>query len=378
MFAHDVMYSPAQEADAVSHEQSNSVNVVNPLADSRWDSFVRRHPGSSVFHTTGWLNALNLTYGYEPIAVSTSPPSGPLRNSWVFCSVNSWLTGHRWVSLPFSDHCQPLIDNSTDYNRVLAMLESEVAIKQLRYFESRPLDRVEYRLSPYHSRSVLSSTQSYCFHHVDLAPDLETLLCNCHKSSVQRKIKRAVRERLNYQEGRSEELLDSFFYLQSITRHRHGFPPQPKQWFRNIVKCLGTDCQIRVAYKDTLPTAAILTLRHKDTMVFKYGASDMAYSQLGGMHLLLWKTIEEAKRDGLRTFDLGRSDLANEGLITFKDRWGSQRSTLVYERITNLRTPRNLYPSFSDQQNGLLTRGMTRLPVSVLRFIGERIYKHIG
>jgi hypothetical protein len=29
----------------------------------------------------------------------------------VFCRVRSWLTGRRSISLPFSDHCEPLVES---------------------------------------------------------------------------------------------------------------------------------------------------------------------------------------------------------------------------------------------------------------------------
>jgi hypothetical protein len=48
--------------------------------------------------------------------------------------------------------------------------------------------------------------------------------------------------------------------------------------------------------------------------------------------LLFWKTIQEAKHQGLLEFDLGRTDWSNEGLLAFKDRLGCARSTLRYAR----------------------------------------------
>ncbi len=87
---------------------------VDPIQDTRWAELVKRHPAASVFHTIGWLSALQYTYGYDPVAFTTSPPDAPLKNALVFCQINSWLTGRRMVSLPFSDHCEPLCDSFTD------------------------------------------------------------------------------------------------------------------------------------------------------------------------------------------------------------------------------------------------------------------------
>jgi hypothetical protein len=88
-----------------------SVYRLNPLEDPRWDRLVARHPLASIFHTAGWLRALRLTYGYEPVALTTSPPGDELHDALVYCRVRSWITGRRIVSLPFTDHCDPLVEH---------------------------------------------------------------------------------------------------------------------------------------------------------------------------------------------------------------------------------------------------------------------------
>ena len=96
--------------------QPITVHILDPLSDQRWPEFVRHHPNASAFHTAGWLRALRVTYGYEPVAFTTSAPSEELRNALLFCVVRSWLTGSRLVSLPFSDHCEPLIESHEELN----------------------------------------------------------------------------------------------------------------------------------------------------------------------------------------------------------------------------------------------------------------------
>src|SRR5580698_4409818 len=83
------------------------VTSVDPLNDPRWPSFLASHPDASIFHTREWLNAVHRTYNYKPIAFTVSNGE-ELSNAVVFCRIRSWLTGNRLVSLPFSDHCQPL------------------------------------------------------------------------------------------------------------------------------------------------------------------------------------------------------------------------------------------------------------------------------
>jgi hypothetical protein len=341
---------------------------IDPLKDQRWSKFLDQHPRASVFHTVAWLEALHETYGYEPVGYTTSAPGDDLQNGLVFCQVDSWITGRRLVSLPFSDHCEPLVDGAADLHEFLKALQRHSAEKKWRYIEIRPLRSLDL------TATLFQRSETYCFHQLDISPTLDAIFRNFHKDSTQRKVRRAEREGLTEEEGRSGPLLDIFYRLQLLTRRRHNLPPQPRTWFRNLVACLGEGLKIRVAFKGAQPIASILTLSYKDTLVYKYGCSDIQFNNLGGMHLLFWKAIQDGKKCGLRIFDLGRSDVDNRGLIVFKDRWGAQRSTLTYAR----------YPEGSSQSSNLgwkmkIVKSIcAHAPDSFLTMAGNLFYKHIG
>jgi hypothetical protein len=344
-----------------------------PLNDPRWSEFLQRHPRSSVFHTAEWLEALRRTYGYEPIAITTCPAGATLQNAAVFCRVESWLTGQRLVSLPFSDHCDVLVDSVADLNAITAALENEVREQKLRYAEIRttqafnPTARGSY------------STHACCWHQIDLKPDLDTLFNDCHADSTRRKIRRAQREGLIYEEGRSALMLSSFYRLLLLTRRRHLLPPQPKKWFQSLIACFGEALKIRVAFKNKLPIAAILTLRYKDTLVYKYGCSDAQFHSLGGMHLLLWNSIQEAKRDGLCTFDLGRSELKHLGLMTFKDHWHANRTPIIYIRLLSSAQSKGAFKAGdSGWKERAAKLALRYLPDCILSSAGDLAYKHMG
>jgi hypothetical protein len=117
-----------------------SVHRVNPLSDPRWDTLAAQHPKASAFHQRSWLEALQRTYGYEPIVFTTSSPSAELKNGILFCHINSWLTGHRLVSLPFSDHCEPLCDSIEEMETLIHQSQDFVKARRWRYLELRPMD----------------------------------------------------------------------------------------------------------------------------------------------------------------------------------------------------------------------------------------------
>lgn len=342
--------------------------TIDPLLDHRWDDLVARHPSATVFHQRGWISALARTYGYEPFVLTTAPPGEPLSNGVVLCRISSWMTGTRLVSLPFADHCEPLLNSPEERLEIMSWLRNECNQRRWRYVEFRPLksgENANYSFQP---------ANSFCFHELDLSPDLDEILKRLHRNSFRRNIRRAKREQLSYEVGRSKQLVDEFYRLLVATRRRHQLLPQPRGWFRNLVESMGEDVQIRVARKDGAAIATMLSLRHGSNVVFKYGCSDARFHRLGSVPFLFWKLIEESKISGAEKIDFGRSDWDNEGLIAFKDRLGTTKRVLTYYRYTN--------PEGRDAATALGFLGswkaIFRLPDAVLSTCGRLLYRHMG
>ena len=344
------------------------VYAIDPLRDSRWPELIVRHPNASVFHTRGWLGALQATYGYAPVAFTTSAPNERLTNAVLFCAVRSWLTGSRLVSLPFSDHCEPLIECAEQFGALCAHVEALRARDGWKYVEMRSAN------SCLGFAEELGRAHTYTLHRLDLRPSLDALHKGFHKDCIQRTIRRAERESLTYEAGGGPLLLQKLCGLLQMTRSRHYLPSQPFEWFQNLVVCMGKDVCIRVASKGSQPIAGIMTLDYGKKMVYKYGGSDAKFNNLGATPMLLWRAIKDAKDAGMEELDLGRSDLDNPGLITFKERWSAACTTL-----TTWRTPAAIAsPSFEHLKVGLAKAVCVRLPDSVLTLVGRFLYRHIG
>jgi CelD/BcsL family acetyltransferase involved in cellulose biosynthesis len=340
---------------------------LDPIADPRWTALVDRHPRGSVFHSTSWLRALREVYGYEPAVVTTSAPGELLTNGLVFCRVKSWLTGNRLVSLPFSDYCEPLTEGQNDLDVILGMLRGAVEGGRWKYVEIRPDDREPG------SPTGLSRFETYHLHSLDLHLAEDQIFRKFHKDCIQRKIRRAERESLQYEEGTSETLLKKFYRLVVMTRRRQLLPPQPLNWFRSLLACFGTDVKIRVASKDGLPVASILTLSHRKSMVYKYGCSNAAFNNLGGTPFLFWKAIQEAKTQGFERFEMGRSAIDNPGLVAFKEHLGASGKLISYW----------IYPEGRSGPTGawkdrLARRILPVIPDLALEISGRLLYRHIG
>lgn len=343
-----------------------TIHRFDPLRDPRWEEFLKKHPHASVFHARAWIAALHQTYAYRSEVLTTSPPDSNLQNGILLCAVNSWLTGSRLVSVPFADHCEPLT-SSDGLEPFVPALKRICRDQRLKYVEFRSQSPLRLR-----SHEEIGPSESYVFHKLDLRPCLDSLFRSFHKSCVQRKIHRAEREKLEYVEGSSDEIVGKFYDLMTLTRKRHGLPPQPLAWFWNLRECFGSNLKIRLALRSEQPLASILTLRFKNCLVYKYGCSDARYHHLGTMPWLFWQAIKDAKGSGLDELDLGRSSTDDEGLITFKEHLGAQASTLQYYR----------YPSSRKKASPIMAVRMSKVlshfPVRLLKVTGNIMYRHIG
>ena len=344
---------------------------IDPTKDARWEEFLQAHPNASVFHTAAWLQALRRTYGYEPVTLTTSPPTGELKNGLVFCDVKSWLTGRRLVSLPFSDHCEPLCDSNEDLDFLIRYLQAALEHESWRYLEIRPIDGSIGQRS---NGIGFLPAATYFLHILDLRPDLDAVFRSLDKDCVQRRIQRAERAGLVEECGRSDDLLKEFYALFVVTRGRHRLPPIPYAWFRNLIQCQGKALEIRLAHNGKTPISAILTLQFKDGVYYKYGCSDARFNKFGATPWLLWRAIAAAKSNGAIKFDMGRTEENNAGLLAFKNHWVPQPKRLVYWKFPDASSP----DSINSWKLRMAKRVFSLMPYRLLRITGKVIYRHIG
>jgi CelD/BcsL family acetyltransferase involved in cellulose biosynthesis len=177
---------------------------------------------------------------------------------------------------------------------------------------------------------------------------------------------------------RSGEALEAFCRLNDLTRQRHGLPPQPTRFFRNVhkhilAKGLGI---VALARHNGGTIAASVFFLFGPEALYKYGASDHAHQAIRPGNLLMWEAIRWLKANGSSHLDLGRTEPENEGLLRYKRAWGGVEGTFDYHRYS-LRTgsyvkaPRRVRPS-------RLKRLIGSAPLPLLRVMGGLLYRHVG
>jgi len=151
-------------------------------------------------------------------------------------------------------------------------------------------------------------------------------------------------------------------------------PPIPYAWFQNLIHCQDKALEIRLAYKDNIPIAAILTLQFRNVVYFKYGCSDARFRKFGATPWLLWRGIASGKANGANEFDMGRTQEDNLGLLVFKNHWVPQPERLVYWRFPYSAS----LVSFDRWKLKVAQNIFSCMPGKLLTMIGRFIYRHIG
>ena len=137
---------------------------------------------------------------------------------------------------------------------------------------------------------------------------------------------------------------------------------------------MGESLDIHTAYKSEVPIASILTLRFRGAVYYKYGCSDAHFNYLGATPFLLWRAMCEAKSGGATEFDLGRTEMGNVGLISFKNKWAPEPQALTYWKFPS--SPSD-FVRF-EWKVKLLKEVFSLMPNRLLTATGKLLYPHIG
>lgn len=340
----------------------NHVRVIDPLDDPAWDAKIAEFPDASFFHGAAWARVLHHTYGFAPMYL-VATTNGRWRGVLPIMEVDSWLTGRRGISLPFTDHCSPLgLDPEVfgELNRAAIALATE---RQWRHWELR-------------SSTAAPISAAFHGHSIALDQPIAALFARCD-GAVRRAVRKAQSEEVMVSFSQSLDSIRSFRDLLCQTRRRHGLPPQPLHFFDNIqghVLQPGKGSVV-LAHVQGKPVAGAVFFHFGRAAMFKYGASDTAFQHLRPNNLVLWRAIEWHARSGFAHLDLGRTALDNEGLRRFKLSWGATERRIEYARFDRHAAA---FVGAKDSLPGWSTQLFRILPPSLARLAGAVAYKHVA
>jgi len=281
--------------------------------------------------------------------------------------LKSFLTGKRGVSLPFTDFCDPILNDGVNPQDLLNSINE--------YGEKAGWKYVEFRggnkLFPF---SLPSCT--YLGHTIDLAKD-EGQIFSGLRDSTRRNIKKAVKEGVKVQISQSLDSVQEFCRLNSISRKDHGLPPQPYYFFKKVYEHILANNFgfIVLGSFEGKAVAGEVYFQLKEKAVYKYGASDKTFQHLRANNLVMWEGIRECIRRGCTILSLGRTDLNHEGLLQFKRGWGATEQQINYYRYD---LKKGSFVLGSSKVSGFHNKIFRNIPIPLLNRLGSILYKHVG
>jgi CelD/BcsL family acetyltransferase involved in cellulose biosynthesis len=331
------------------------------LDDPRWRDFVESRADASIFHHPAWAKLLADCYGYRAMAVGLADRGGALTAGLPVIDVSGPLGGRRWVSLPFTDAC-PVLTDDRSAETVAALLEVS---------RSARLDVLELRGAlPEHP--AVQRHAAFVRHTLSLTADPGVTWERLRKNH-RRSVHDAERAGIRIERGTSAKDLEIFYGLHLRTRRRLGVPIQPRRFFRLLLERviepgLGF---VLTAYAGPVPVASSIFSSWNGTVTYKYGARDERLTRLDANQLLFWTAIRWASEVGHHTFDLGRSNVEQASLRSFKTGWGAREEPLAYSRIS--RSPVRTHSSGFENAMSLIIRNSGPW---VCRTVGELFYRY--
>jgi len=341
------------------------LEILNPLELGDWDKLLLTHTNYSFFHSSAWARVLSESYKYKPLYFTTIE-NDKLSALIPVMEVNSFLTGRRGVSLPFTDYCEPIVPDKSCFQEITNSL--------IGYGKEAGWKYIEWRGGDSYFGNTTPST-FYYGHILDLNEN-EDELQNRFRDSTKRNIKKATKEGVDVKISNSFESLKAFYRLNCITRKHHGLPPQPFLFFKKVFehvisRNLG---HIALASRSEKIIAGAVYFHFGNKAIYKYGASDKDYQHLRPNNLVMWKAIKYYAQTGFKGFSFGRTEPGNEGLLQFKRGWGTREETINYYKydlekdtfIADQLIPKMSYKIFK------------KTPSPLLKLIGRLLYKHVG
>ena len=341
------------------------IAVVDPLKSTDWNERLLGLGQGTIFHSSNWARLLAESYGYHPTYL-TLWDQGDFKGCLPLMEVQSAITGRRGVCLSFSDYCGSVVERRADFELLLERALHFGKMKGWRYVEFRGEEFLDTELA----------AKSYVHDVLELSDDVR-LMQSRLRDSTARNIKKAVKEGVTVEISRSLQGVREFYKLHCLTRKRHGLPPQPALFFDKmhehvISQNLGFTVLARQG-KDIL--AGVICLHFGKNALYKYGASDAAFQHARANNLVMWEAIKRCAGEGFSSFSLGRTDLDNTGLLAFKNGWGGNRTLLNYHKYEFASQG---FVQDRDRNLSLCNKLLSKLPVDVLKILGNVMYRHLG
>jgi hypothetical protein len=342
------------------------IQIINPVTYHGWDEVLLTNNQSTFFHTSAWAKVLHESYNYKPLYFTLIETS-KLKILLPVMEIKSFLTGSRGVSLPFTDFCQPIAENEKAFN--------ETFKEVINYGRNANWKTINLRCCDSNLRTMTFPFETFLTHNLDLSKD-EREVFSTFRNSTKRNIKKAVKKGVQVYIKNTLASVKEYYKLHCITRKSHGLPPQPFYFFKKIYEHIisqGKGCVALAKYQEKFVAGAVF-FHFENQAIYKYGASDPKYLNIRPNNLVMWEAIQWYCQNGVKTFNFGRTERQHKGLQQFKRGWGTTEEIVNYYKYLLITDSFVKNSSMIKSSNSFFHN----IPIPLLKFIGNQLYRHMG
>jgi CelD/BcsL family acetyltransferase involved in cellulose biosynthesis len=326
-------------------------------------SAIQAHPLNSLFTSPPWIDALTRTYGF-PVSASADDKNMGAGSAILFSRIRDFR-GDRIVCLPFSDYCDPLVEDVGAWNELIEPILALGAPVSLRCLHHQPAT----------ADPRFKTVAHAMWHAVDLTRS-EQELWDGLSGSARQNIRKARHNRVAVREENSSEAVRIFHRMHChVRKSKYRLLAQPLSFFENLRDVFGDRLTVLLAEVDENIIAGILFIEWSGTLYYKFNAS--VEISLRPNDLLAWEGIRLGRRRNLARLDFGISDLTQPGLIRYKRKYATQEQLIKMLRWSP--------PDHADPRAEQIGRTLGRLtelltdptvPDEITVAAGEELYRY--
>ena len=358
---------------------------IDPLADSRYDDFVRGCDRAGAYHTGAWARILAAAYGARPNYLALTGADGAVEAVLPLMTSRGLVTGSRVRSLPVVPFAGPA-GRSLEPEAALAAAACQVA-------DDHGATLTINARTPGYEDLVpeLRCTAANPTWITPLPDDGDGLRRGWKKTSnnLFRNIAKAEKAGVRVREGQGHSDLRDFYALYLSTMRRHRSLPRAWRQMTLDQAMLGPSGVFRlfIAEHESRPVAAAIFHAFGDTIDLLYNGSDDAARDLRPNFALYWHAMSWAIENGYRRFDWGE---AQEGgpLSRFKAQWSAE-PVVAYRydyspagapgesRADRLRNTHDVFdaPGERSRVERAIDGAWARTPLTLTRAAGAMVYR---
>jgi CelD/BcsL family acetyltransferase involved in cellulose biosynthesis len=335
--------------------------VLENLSLDAWQEMVESHTQSTPFHHRNWIELIQDQYQF-PLHIPAIRQHGEVSAGLPFMETRTVLGRRKLIALPFTDCIRPLATDEQSEQTLINAICSNLP---------GGCQSTILRTDQHNFRAV--STSPWVRHTLDTSRPLDGVVGQ-FSSMLRRNIRRAQRRDLRFERRDDMAAVDEFYRLHLMTRRKLGVPIQPRHFFVRLHRWMISQGlgYVGVVTKRNEVIAAGIFLTYKQTVVYKYVASDPSALDHRPNEWLTYHAIREAVENDMAVFDFGSSHRNHQGLCRFKRKWGAVESDL-FEYSLSGRECRSANKSGTPN---LLASVIKHSPLFVCRGLGEIFYRY--